>query len=65
MIDDKSLAEIQNKDNYQIFCEYFNELEKEGIGYGVGDLYRKARELDLPLPKPEEILTWLNAKTKV
>jgi len=32
------------------FCEYFEELERNNIGYSLGDLKRKADELGLPVP---------------
>lgn len=36
-----------SEENYKRFCIYFDKLEKLGIGYSLGDLFRKARELDL------------------
>jgi len=60
MIDDKSLAEMQDEDKYREFCKYFNELDKEGISYSVGDMYRKARELDITPPNPTELLKWVH-----
>jgi len=38
---------IQEK--YEEFCQYFIELESNGISFGITDLIRKARDLDLPL----------------
>jgi len=35
---------------YKEFVLYFNELELMGIGYGMNDLYRKAKELGLEPP---------------
>lgn len=37
-----------SEENYKKFCEYFDELERIGIPYGLSDLFRKARELGLP-----------------
>ena len=34
---------------YEEFCQYFIELDSNGIPFGISDLIRKARELDLPL----------------
>lgn len=34
-------------DKYKEFCLHFEELDRFGIGYGLGDLLQKAKELDL------------------
>ncbi len=34
---------------YEEFCQYFIELESKEIPFGITDLIRKARDLDLPL----------------
>ena len=46
----KFVADEELEVKYKEFCEYFEELEDEGICYGLGDTIRKARELGLPLP---------------
>ncbi len=33
------------------FVQYFDELERLGAGHSMGDLYRKARELNLNPPE--------------
>jgi len=33
------------------FCQYFDDLESYGIGYGLSDLHRKASELHLKPPE--------------
>jgi len=37
------------KEKYEEFCQHFIELESNGISFGITDLIRKARDLDLPL----------------
>ena len=64
MIDDKSLAEMQDKDKYREFCKYFNELDKEGISYSVGDMYRKSHELEISPPNATELFKWLGTHPK-
>ena len=41
-------------DKYKEFVEYFNELDRTGIPFGVTDLLKKSRELGLP-PCPDVI----------
>jgi len=36
---------------FQKFCLYFENLEKLGIGYSIGDLYEKAMELRIEPPE--------------
>ncbi len=36
-------------EKYKEFCQYFNELESNDIPFGITDLIRKAKDLDLPL----------------
>ncbi len=37
------------KEKYEEFCQYFIKLESNSIPFGITDLIRKARDLDLPL----------------
>lgn len=37
------------REKYEEFCQYFIELESNNISFGITDLIRKARALDLPL----------------
>ncbi len=64
MIDDKSLAEMQNEDKCKEFCKYFNELDKKGISYSVGDMYRYANNAGISPPSPEELLNWLGTRPR-
>jgi len=41
-------------DKYKEFAEYFNELDRVGIPYGLTDLLKKSRELGLP-PCPDVV----------
>ncbi len=43
-----------NEELYKEFCKYFDRLDKEGIPFGLSDLFRKAKELGLELPEPPE-----------
>jgi hypothetical protein len=37
--------------NYKKFCKILEQLEKEGIGYGLSDMRYYAKQLGLPIPK--------------
>jgi len=41
--------------SYQEFCEHFDKLENLGIGFGLGDLCEKAKQLGLEPPKEYRI----------
>ncbi len=41
-----------SEQNYKEFVEYFNELDRRGIPFGITDLFKKSRELGLP-PCPD------------
>lgn len=44
-----------NEELYKEFCEYFNELDGQGLPFGLSDLFRKAKELGLEPPKEFKI----------
>ena len=37
-------------DKYEEFCAYFEELNEKGISWGMSDLRKKAKELNLYVP---------------
>jgi len=39
-----------SEEKYKEWAEYFDELERRGIGYSLSDMKRKANELGLPIP---------------
>jgi hypothetical protein len=41
-----------SEQKYKEFVEYFNELDRRGISFGITDLFKKSRELGLP-PCPD------------
>jgi len=52
-------------DNYKEFVKYYDELNDKGIPYSLGDLKRKAIELNLPLDSiNDEISKFMNALNK-
>ncbi len=42
------------EDRYRIFVLYFEELDRIGIPYGMGELSKKAIELKLPIPSKKK-----------
>jgi len=42
------------EEKFQEFCEYFAELSKQGIPYGLSELREEARKLGLPQPIYDE-----------
>ncbi len=44
-----------NEELYKEFCEYFDELDRQGIPFGLSDLFRKAKELGLEPPEEFKI----------
>jgi len=51
------------KNSMREFVEYFKEKDRLGIPYGLSDLYEKAMELKLPIPKFDvkfNFVKWLN-----
>ncbi len=64
MIDDESLAKMQNEDRYKEFCDIFNKLDKDGISYSLGDMYAKAHTLGIAPPTTTELLKWADSLPK-
>ncbi len=46
----RKIKEAQDN-NYEEFVTYFDSLDEKGIAWGNSDLIRKAKELNLPIPK--------------
>ena len=46
---DIKMAQSNEKD-YKSFVLYFEELNEQGISYGLSDMFEKAVELELPVP---------------
>lgn len=42
---------VMSEKNYREFLLYFEELDKQGIGYSIDDMIKKANELNLPIPE--------------
>ena len=53
------------EENYKKFVLHFDELNDKGIPYSLGDMKRKAVELNLPLHYVNEVMTkFMNATKK-
>jgi len=51
---------MNSEEKYKVFCKYFDELDRQGIPFGLSDLIRRAKELDLA----PEILKELKGVTR-
>ena len=43
---------------HKVFVLYFKGLDRIGAPYGVNELIKKAKELEIPIPSRKEIKSW-------
>jgi hypothetical protein len=49
---------VSIESKHKIFVLYFEGLDRVGAPYGLNELIKKAKELELPIPSRKEVKSW-------